>query len=219
MRKDFRPLAIAALATLLIAPANLLAVVATVPASVQESPVIGTADTQYTVSNTSHPFTPFDITLFLSTTTGSNPTTTNTDWNSEVVDADNWTQPMQNVDGTTFPWTWQQYTSLTYTQAFPPSPASLNGYFLNYSLGPGGAAILVPAVQFGPGTTMGNFFFQGSPASTFLVAGPHDGSILFGAASVVTYSGTSTDLPEPTTAIIALAALATFSRRPRSIIR
>jgi hypothetical protein len=74
--------------------------------------------------------------------------------------------------------TWQQYTGLTYTQAFPTDPTLLNGYFLNYAVSGGN---VIPSntswepCWIVPGTSaMGGFFFKGAPDSalTYLVDGP-----------------------------------------------
>jgi hypothetical protein len=61
----------------------------------------------------------FDISIFLATTTGGSPTTTNSAWTAESVDEDSWTD---NMPGETV--TWNQYTGLTYTQAFPSDQPS-----------------------------------------------------------------------------------------------
>jgi hypothetical protein len=189
--------------------ANLLALqMVTPPATLTEAPVDDTGMTQYTITNTSSSNTaggPFDISLFLVTTTGNTPSTTNSGWTAETVNASSWTQYM----GSTYYYrlTWQQFTGLTYTQAFPSDPASVNGYYLAYSVNTNTDAITFPSAQpITPGNSLGGFYFDGSPASTFFAAGPTDGTTSFQPGSVVTYTGTSTDLPEPSA--VALAALA-----------
>jgi len=187
--------------TVILAFAAARGSLADVPASIDETPQ-GNGATEYTVFNTSGSSAqPFDITLFAVATTGSDPTTTNSKWSAESVDATSWDQDMTGES-----LTWQQYTGLTYGQAFPLDPAQTNGYFLNYTLGPAGELIFVPLEQLGPGTNLSGFFFQGSPSSTFLVAGAPHGSTQFGVNQVITYSGTSTDVPEPA-GIAGLAAV------------
>jgi hypothetical protein len=166
--------------------------------------------TQYTVNNTSTDSTPggkFDIALFVSTTTGNTPTTTNANWTAEAMSSGAWTT---NMTGESL--NWQQYTGLTYTQAFPADPVKLNGYFLHYNYTAGN--ISFPGTPILPGGNLSGFFFDGSPSSTFFVAGPSDGTTSFAPGNVVTYSGTSTDTPEPTTlGLMALAAAGLCSRR------
>jgi hypothetical protein len=67
----------------------------------------GNGTTQYTLTNNfpSGPVGGFDIGLFLSTTTGDTPTTTNSTWTAESVTAGTWGSPM----GTSLA-SWQQYT-------------------------------------------------------------------------------------------------------------
>jgi hypothetical protein len=195
--------------------ANLLAI-QSIPANVQEAPS-GGGNTQYTVNNTSSTITPggkFDISIFLSTTTGSSPSTTNSGWTAESVDATSWGQDMTG-EGLT----WQQYTGLSYTTAFPGNPFELNGFFLDYIFNSDTDTISFPNQPIFPGAGLGGFFFAGSPSSTFFVDGPPDGTTSFtpGSASLVHYSGTSTDVPEPTSliglAILALSGLGSRRRR------
>jgi hypothetical protein len=185
--------------------------------------------TQYTVtnnSNVSFPANPIDIAVFVSTTTGSSPSTTNTGWYAVSLDAAMWVQSMgepEPILNSTLP-TWQQYTGLTYTQAFPSSPVKVNGYFLDYAYD--GTDISFPGAPTFPGNPifpsqpLDGFFFTGSPSSTFLVAGPADGTTTFAPGDVVTYSGTSTDTPEPTTlGLICLAAMGLMGRRREKVGR
>jgi hypothetical protein len=127
--------------------------------------------TQYNVTN-NFTGTPFDIALLLVTTNGSNPSTTNADWSAEAVNATSWDQDMEN-EGLT----WQQYTGLSYTQAFPNIPIKVNGYFLNYTFNSDTGDVSFPSNPVIPGTSLGGFFFQGSPSSTFFVAGSGDALI------------------------------------------
>jgi hypothetical protein len=170
---------------------------------------------QYTVNDNSTTFTAggkFDIALFLSTTTGNTPTTTNANWTAESVDSTAWATDMTGES-----LTWQQYTGLTYTQAFPSGPiGGKNGYFLDYNYN--GVDISFPSAPILPGGNLSGFFFTGSPSSMFFVAGPSDGTTSFAPGSVVTYSGTSTDTPEPTTlGLIALCGIITLRRRGKRL--
>jgi hypothetical protein len=100
-----------------------------------------------------------EIALFAITTTGDTPTTTNSTWTAESVTAGTWGSPM----GTSLA-SWQQYTGLSYTQAFPSNPTKLNGYFLNYTFNSGADTISFPGNPVIPGASLGGFFFQGSPS-------------------------------------------------------
>jgi hypothetical protein len=198
---------------------NLLAVSGN-PATVQEAPS-GGGTTQYTVNNTSSSMTSggkFDISIFLSTTTGSSPTTTNSAWTAEAVNSTTWAEEMTG-EGVT----WQQYTGLTYTQAYPGNPAKLNGYFLDFTFNSDTDAISFPNSPAIPGSSLGGFNFTGSPSSTFFVDGPTDSTgtgvtSLTPGAGQVTFSGTSTDVPEPSgVAVAVLAASASLLRRRREL--
>jgi len=211
MPPRFFPQLIAAAFIIFGSAANLLASSGGVPATVQEA-ADGDGTTQYTVNNTSTAFTPggrFDISLFLSTTTGSTPTTTNSNWIAQSVNATSWTQTMGGISESDPRVSWQTYTGLTYTQAFPGNPVKLNGYFLNYTFNSGSDTVSFPTDPVFPGAGLGGFFFTGSPASTFFVAGPTDGTTSFTPGNVVTSSGTSTDVPEPASlSLLGVAALA-----------
>ena len=58
--------------------------------------------------------------------------------------------------------TWQQYTGMTYTQAFPGNPIKVNGYFLDYTFNSGSDTISFPGNPVIPGAGLGGFFFTGS---------------------------------------------------------
>ena len=174
-------------------------VLADVPATVQET-ALDNGSTEYTVNNTSSLTTaggPFNITLLVVTTTGTNPNTQEPGWNAESLNAVAWDQSMgfDFVD-TEVP-TWQQYTGLSYTQAFPTDPSNVNGYFLLHSL-PVDNEYNLGSTHIAPGTSLNGLLFTGSPASTFLVAGPSASFMSeYTLADIVTYSGTSTNIPEP----------------------
>jgi hypothetical protein len=68
-----------------------------------------------------------------------------------------------------FPLTWQQYTGLSYTQAFPNIPIKVNGYFLNYTFNSDTGDVAFPSNPVIPSTSLGGFFATGSLDSTFLV--------------------------------------------------
>jgi hypothetical protein len=210
MQKRFWMQWATAVVTGLVPAARILAA-SVAAAAVQEAPYSG-GMTQYTVNDNSTTFTPggkFDIALFLSTTTGNTPTTTNANWTAESVDSTAWATDMTGES-----LTWQQYTGLTYTQAFPSDPIKVNGYFLDYTFN--GTDISLSGSPIFPGNPIGGFFFTGSPSSTFFVAGPSDGTTSFAPGSVVTYSGTSTDTPEPTTlGVMGLAAAGLMGSRRR----
>jgi hypothetical protein len=55
--------------------------------------------------------------------------------------------------------TWQQYTGLTYTQAFPGSPLKLNGYFLDFTFNSDTDTISFPGNPVIPGSSLGGFVF------------------------------------------------------------
>jgi hypothetical protein len=207
----------AALATFAGA-APVLAIV-TPAASVQESVFPSNpVKTQYSVSNTSSAASAggkFDIALLAVTTTGSNPTTTNTGWEAESLNAGAWVQSMGEPTGDFSLPTWQQYTGLTYTQAFPSNPIKVNGYFLDYSVDSGTGNISFPSSPIFPSNPLlGGFFFDGSPGSTFFVAGPTDGTTSFAPGAVVTFSAPATITPEPASlSLLAISARTLLSRR------
>jgi hypothetical protein len=183
------------------------------PATVTETPQ-GNGSTEYNVSNTAT--NTFDISVFLSTTTGSSPTTTNADWTAEALNANLWVAPMGFPDQTTDV-TWAEYTGLSYTQAFPGAPTKLNGYFLNFTFDSDTDTISYPGAPIIPGAGLDGFFFTGDPSSTYLVLGPadssRDGTSSFTEGSVDTYGGTSTDLPEPTGIGLAVLGIIRIAHR------
>jgi hypothetical protein len=216
----------AAAAIVFVHAANLLAIISN-PATVQEfptGPIGGMPQTQYTVNNTSSDASPggkFDFSIFLSTTTGSSPTTTNSNWTSEVINATDWTESMgfPAVSEPANP-TWQQYTGMTYTQVCPFDPTKVNGYYLDYTFNSDSDTISFPIGPRIPGVGLGGFFFAGSPSSTFFVAGPADpngtGVTSLTPGDVVSYTGTSTDVPEPAgIGLVAFAVCGLASRRLR----
>jgi hypothetical protein len=193
---------------------------------VTESPQSG-GTTEYTVTNNTFPNSPvvpnnpIDISVFLSTTTGSAPTTTNADWTAEALNDNLWDASMgfPAVSEPANP-TWQQYTGMTYMQAFPNNPVKVNGYYLDFTFNSDSDTVSIPNTPIIPGASLGNFFFTGSPGSTFLIAGPADPegtgveSLMIGDAD--TFSGTSVDLPEPASAcLLAVGSLALLGRRRR----
>jgi hypothetical protein len=171
---------------------------------VNESLSNGGTTTQYSLFNT----TDFAISAFAVTTTGSNPSTSNANWTAQALNASLWTQPMGgNVNNLT----WQQYTGLTYLQAYPEDPTSVNGYFLNYTFNSGAQTVSFPNSPFFPANPLfGGFFFQGTPDSDFLVVGPPTNSASGPTAvtSLQTLQGQSVDVPEPSTIALGLFALA-----------
>jgi hypothetical protein len=190
-----------------------------IAAGVQEAPY-GTDQSmvEYTMSNNSSsmsPGGPFDIGLLAVSTTGDSPSTSNGAWIAQSLNAGSWGEPMGEPLGyTDFP-TWQQYTGLSYTEAFPDDPSKVNGYFLDFGFGASSSYLFYAQVAppLFPGESLGGFFDVGSLDSTFLVAGPADGTVVFAPSDVVTYSGETDDLPEP--AGIALVLLAGCVLAPR----
>ena len=134
---------------------------------VTESPQAG-GTTEYSVTNNTYPgnpANPFDISVFTSTTTGSSPTTTNADWTAEALNANLWVAPM-GFPNQTSEVTWQQYTGMTYTQAYPANPIKVNGYYLDYTFNSDSDTVSFPGQPLIPGASLGGFFFTGSPGST-----------------------------------------------------
>jgi hypothetical protein len=63
---------------------------------------------------------------------------------------------------------WQQYTGMTWNQAFPSNPFKVNGYFDSYIWNSGAQTVSFPGNPFFPGEPFfGGFFFQGTPSSDF----------------------------------------------------
>jgi hypothetical protein len=151
----------------LASPSKLYAIQGAV--TVQESP--GGTLTQYSVLNNSQTTAhPFDITLLVVSTTSTtpNPFTSNLNWIAESLSASTWTQAMGGGASTLL--TWQQYTGMTYVQAYPGQPVRLNGYFLNYTFDSGSGDVAFPSNPIHPGgSAFGGFFFTWPLDSTFLV--------------------------------------------------
>ena len=109
----------------------------------------------------------FDIAAFAITTTGNSPTTTNTGWIAQALNSTTWSSgPMGgDIAGNI---SWQQYTGMTWNQAFPGGPVKANGYFLSYIWNSGAPTVGFPCRPIFPGNPLfGGFFFQGSPSSDF----------------------------------------------------
>jgi hypothetical protein len=79
----------------------------------------------------------------------------------------------------------------------------LNAYFLDYTVDPQTGEVSFPAGPINgfpsnpvfPGNPIGGFYYTGAEDSTFLVGGPADGTTSFLPGNIVTYSGTTTDIP------------------------
>jgi hypothetical protein len=150
----------------------------------------------------------FDIAAFAITTTGNSPTTTNTGWIAQALNSTTWSSgPMGgDIAGNI---SWQQYTGMTWNQAFPGGPVKANGYFLSYIWNSGAQTVSFPSRPIFPGNPLfGGFFFQGSPSSDFLVVGPTDSSEPQPLSDFQSYQGISIDVPEPSSLALSIIALA-----------
>jgi hypothetical protein len=161
---------------------------------------------------------PFDITLLVVSTTSATPlpSTSNSAWIAQFLTSLDWTQAMGG-GASTLP-TWQQYTGLTFAQAFPGARHG-NGYFLSYGYNSGNGDVSFPTNPLFPGDpVLGGFFFQGAPYSTFLIAGPIDATVPTPLGQVQTYEGVPEIIPEPRSlslCVFALVGAAAFVSRNR----
>jgi hypothetical protein len=79
--------------------------------------------------------------------------------------------------------TWQQYTGLTYTQAFPSNPIKVNGYYLDYTFNSDSDTVSFPGKPVIPGASLGDFFFgcfRGGFFSSRVLTGHASRSIVAG---------------------------------------
>ncbi len=137
---------------------------------IDESLTGGGTMTEYSVLNQSQlSATQFDISAFTIATTGIGPTTTNLNWSSQALNSNSWSSIAMGGTNPNEPLTWQQYTGMTWNQAFPNNPFKVNGYFLSYIWNSGAQTVSYPSNPFFPGNPFkGGFFFQGTPSSDFL---------------------------------------------------
>ena len=181
--------------------------IGTAAAVIEEHPEGAT--TEYTLLNQSQlSATQFDIAAFAITTTGNTPTTTNVGWIAQALNSNTWSSaPMGgDIAGNL---SWQQYTGMTWNQAFPSSPFKVNGYFDSYIWNSGAQTVSYPGSPIFPGDPIfGGFFFQGSPSSDFLVIGPTDASEPQPLSDFQSYEGISIDVPEPSSLALSILALA-----------
>jgi hypothetical protein len=182
------------------------------------------ATTEYTVQNNSQTTDQsFDITYFLasSTSTSTNPnTTTVSGWIADTISPASWQLVPMGGPDTGLP-TWQQYTGLTYDQAYPSQPVRVNGYFLDYSYDSGSGDVTFPSNPTLPlpgGSALGGFFFTGAPDSTFIAGGPDDVSTPTPTSDFQSFSATAVDVPEAGTfqfMFLSVAGAALLRRRSR----
>ena len=167
------------------------------------------AMTEYTLHNQSQlSATQFDIAAFAITTTGNTPTTTNVGWIAQALNSNTWSSaPMGgDIAGNL---SWQQYTGMTWNQVFPTNPVKVNGYFDSYIWNSGAQTVSFPSAPIYPADPLfGGFFFQGTPSSDFLVAGPTDASEPQPLSDFQSYEGISIDVPEPSSLALSMLALA-----------
>ncbi len=150
----------------------------------------------------------FDIAAFAITTTGNTPTTSNAGWIAQALDSNTWSSVPMGLDiaGNL---SWQQYTGMTWNQAFPSIPIKVNGYFDSYIWNSGAQTVSYPISPIFPSNPIfGGFFFQGTPSSEFLVVGPTDASVPQPLSDFQSYEGISIDVPEPSSLALSIVALA-----------
>jgi hypothetical protein len=187
------------------------------PAIIQETQE--GSNTEYSVLNQSQLTPqPFFLSLFAVTTTGDSPTTTNFDWFSEYLTSVTWTQTM--AQGTNqLPLTWEQYTTLSWDQAFPNYSGGVNGYWMECKYDIQGLSF--PGGCMPPGApSLGGFFSKGTTNSMFLVMGPTDISSPQPLSTLQSYSGLAVDVPEPSSlalCIMALCGCCVFQRSRRRL--
>jgi hypothetical protein len=209
----------AVVAAFCLAPLSNLYAIAAV--TIDESPQGAT--TEYSILNNSQTTAhPFDITAFAVSTISSNsaPTTTNANWTAMAITPAIWQDVPMDFPTDHLP-TWQQYTGMTFVQAFPSAPINVNGYFLDFTYDSGSGDVeythlppIITTVQ----ANFGGFFFQGAPDSTFLALGPPDGTTNAPLGQLLSYSDTAVDVPEPAAlslCLVALGCAAAFFRRAR----
>ena len=179
-----------------------------VPPVVVHEGQVGTGDEMgYLVLNQSNltPH-PFDVQMLVVSTTGTNPMTTQPGWTAEALDQSLWDEPMGGI-GSTLP-TWHQFTGMPWM--YPPNPTiHANGYFANYTYDALNGMVDYPPEPVIPPLAdmfVGGFLFQGPVGSTFLAAGPTDGTLSIPLGNVQSFSGT-TQVPEPSTFALGFMAL------------
>jgi hypothetical protein len=193
------------------------------PALIQESLTAGSDLTEYSVLNQSQmTATPFDISAFAVATTGTAPSNSDPNWTAQALNSASWSSMPMGGTNPNEPLTWQQYTGMTWNQAFPTGPVSgkVNGYFLSYLWNSGAMTVSFPDPPVYPSNpAKGGFFFQGMPMSDmFLVVGPTDASMAQPLSDFQTFEGQSMVVPEPSSlalSVIALGCGAMVVRRSR----
>ena len=175
------------------------------------------ANTEYSVlDNTQITAIPYEIALIGVSTTGSAPTTTNPGWIAQPLTAADWTLTMGGAGSSATRLTWQQYTGMAYTTAYPNNPVKVNAYFVDYTFDTGTSKVSFPSDPIHPGSTAkGGFFFQGGPSSDFLVLGPTDATLPQPLSNFQSSQGTGQIVPEPGTVALSLLALAGCALAPR----
>ena len=213
----FRQALLTAAAAILLMPVERASAAAVV---LYETPLGAT--TEYSVQNLSGSTAqPFDITLFAVSTTGNSPTTTAAGWNAQALTPADWVTRMDLSAGGTIPIfgaTWQEYTGLTWAQAFPAGALQANGYYTNYGYNVNtGQIASIPSDPCFPGDPIkGGFFYLGSPGSEFLAVGLPAGTFQGTAGNLPFYAGVATPVPLPPTLGLFATALALLGRRRRA---
>jgi hypothetical protein len=128
-----------------------------------------------------------------------------------------WNMPMGGF-GSGLP-TWEQYTGVPLALAFPHGTLRANGYYADFTYDSLAGLVSQPTDPVAPADPIrGGFYFNGSPSSTYLAAGPTNWTSPYTLASVQHSSGNAQPgpAPEPTTLSLCAVAGLLLSWRLRS---